>query len=60
MRTGRWAVAAFLALCAGSALTALAGNNAPMAFIDAQIAANAGKSGVYATRSTGALGMPIL
>jgi putative cardiolipin synthase len=39
--------AAILALCAGWASTALAANDAPMAFIDSQIAANAGKSGVY-------------
>ncbi len=36
-----------LALCVGCASTALAANDTPMAFIDAQIAANAGKSGVY-------------
>ena len=47
MRIRRWAVAAFLALCAGWTSTALAVNDAPMAFIDAQIAANAGKSGIY-------------
>jgi putative cardiolipin synthase len=46
-RIRRWAVAAFLALCAGCASAALAVNDAPMAFIDAQIAANAGKSGIY-------------
>lgn len=43
----KWFVAASFVLCAGSASTALAVNDAPMAFIDAQIAANAGKSGVY-------------
>lgn len=36
-----------LALCADGTSIALATNNAPMAFIDTQIAANAGKSGVY-------------
>jgi putative cardiolipin synthase len=46
-RIRRWAVAAFLALCAGCASAALAVNDAPMAFIDAQIAANPGKSGIY-------------
>jgi len=40
-------VATFLASCAGWVSTALAVNDAPMAFIDSQIAANAGKSGVY-------------
>jgi len=43
----RWAVAAALALCAGCAPTALAAKDAPLAFIDAQIAAHAGKSVVY-------------
>lgn len=43
----RWALAAALALCTGCAPTALAANDAPLAFIDAQIAAHAGKSGVY-------------
>ena len=47
MKTRRWAVAALLALLGGWASTALAANDAHMAFIDAQIAANAGKSGVY-------------
>jgi putative cardiolipin synthase len=47
MRIRRWAVAAFLTLCAGWASAALAVGDAPMAFIDAQIAANAGKSGIY-------------
>ena len=41
-----FAVATF-ALWAGWASIAQAANDAPMAFIDAQIAANAGKSGVY-------------
>jgi len=45
--TGRWVVAASLALCAGCTSAAHAEIDAPMAFIDAQIAANAGKSGVY-------------
>ena len=39
--------AAFLASCAGWVSTALAVNDAPMAFIDSQIAANAGKTGIY-------------
>jgi cardiolipin synthase C len=47
MRIRKWLAAAIFALCAGSASLALAANDAPMAFIDAQIAANAGKSGVY-------------
>jgi putative cardiolipin synthase len=47
MRIRKWLAAATFALCSGSASLALAANDAPMAFIDAQIAANAGKSGVY-------------
>lgn len=47
MRIRRWAVAASLALYAGWASTVLAVDDAPLAFIDAQIAANAGKSGIY-------------
>jgi len=39
--------AATVAWCAGWTSIALAANGAPMAFIDAQIEANAGKSGVY-------------
>ena len=46
MRIGSWAVAASLALCAGWAPAAPAGD-APMALIDAQIAANLGKTGAY-------------
>jgi putative cardiolipin synthase len=42
----RWAVAAAIALCAWMPAAGAAGE-APMAFIDAQIAANAGKSGAY-------------
>jgi len=45
--TARWVVVASLALCAGCASAAHAEIDAPMAFIDAQIAANARKSGVY-------------
>ena len=47
MRIRKLLGAAIFALCAGWASTALAANDAPMAFIDAQIAANAGKTGVY-------------
>jgi len=47
MKIKAWLGASFLALCASSISTALAANSAPMAFIDAQIAAHAGKSGVY-------------
>jgi putative cardiolipin synthase len=47
MRLGRWALAVSFALHAGWASSALDASDAPMAFIDAQIAANAGKSGVY-------------
>ena len=46
-RIRRWAIAAMLSLCAACASTALAANDVHMAFIDAQIAANSGKSGVY-------------
>jgi hypothetical protein len=41
-----WTIGAFLVL-AGWAPIAFAADDAHMAFIDAQIAANAGKSGVY-------------
>ena len=47
MRIKKWSANATLALCAVLAPTALAANDAPMAFIDAQIAAHPGKSGVY-------------
>ncbi|MDQ3445099.1 MAG: phospholipase D-like domain-containing protein, partial [Pseudomonadota bacterium] len=47
MRIRKLFAAATFAWCAGWALIALAANGAPMAFIDAQIEANAGKSGVY-------------
>ena len=47
MRIKKLFAAAIFAVCAGWASIALAANSAPMAFIDAQIAANAGKSGVY-------------
>ena len=47
MEPGRRFVAAFVALMAGWASTALAASDAHMAFIDSQITANAGKSGVY-------------
>jgi cardiolipin synthase C len=47
MRIRKWLAAATFALCAVWASTTLAANDAPMAFIDAQIAANAGRSGVY-------------
>lgn len=43
----QWAVAATLALCTGWASPALAAGETPSAFIDAQIAANAGKTGVH-------------
>ena len=43
----QWAVAATLALCIGWASPALAAGETPSAFIDAQIAANAGKTGVH-------------
>lgn len=45
--TRGWALAASLALCAGCATAAGAASDAPMALIDARIAANAGKSGAY-------------
>ena len=44
---GRWAAAATLALCAAWAPAAPAADESPAEFIDAQIAANAGKSGAY-------------
>lgn len=47
IKRGRWVVIALLALCAGFASIAFAANDDPMAFINAQIEANAGKSGVY-------------
>jgi cardiolipin synthase C len=47
MRIRKWAVAASLAFCAGWASAVPVADDAHMAFIDAQIAANAGKSGVY-------------
>ncbi len=47
MSIRRRAVAAFLALYGAWASTALSVDDAPMAFIDAQIAANAGKTGIY-------------
>ena len=47
MSARTWAVAACLVLCSGWGSTALAQSDAPMAIIDAQIAAHAGKSGVY-------------
>jgi putative cardiolipin synthase len=47
MRIRRWFVAASLALSGGWMPTAIAANDAAMALIDSQIAANAGKSGVY-------------
>ena len=47
MRIRTWFAAALLASCAGWAPIALAASDAPIAFIEAQIAANAGKSGVY-------------
>jgi cardiolipin synthase C len=43
----RWAAALALALCAGASSTVLAANDGALEFIDAQIAANAGKTGVY-------------
>ena len=43
----RWVVRAAVALCIGWASAALAAADGPREFIDAQIAANAGKSGVY-------------
>ena len=43
----QWAVAATLALCTGWASPALAAGETPSAFIDDQIAANAGKTGVH-------------
>lgn len=47
MKLASWSIAASLVLCTGWASAALAANNPHMDFIDAQIAANAGKSGVY-------------
>jgi putative cardiolipin synthase len=48
MKIGRLAIIAMLALYAGYAWSnAFAANDAPMALLDAQAAANAGKSGVY-------------
>ena len=47
MMPRRWIVAVFAALMAACASTALAASDAHMAFIDSQITANAGKSGVY-------------
>ena len=47
MSIRKWAAAAFLALYAGWASIALTADDTHMAFIDAQIAANAGKTGVY-------------
>ena len=47
MRIRKWAVAASLIWCAGCALIAHAAGDAPLTFIDAQIRANAGKSGAY-------------
>ena len=46
-RIGRWAVAAWLSVYAGWASPAIAAGDGPENFIDAQIAANAGKTGVY-------------
>ena len=45
--TRRWTLTAALALCAGSANAVLAANASANEFIDAQIAANTGKTGVY-------------
>jgi putative cardiolipin synthase len=47
IRLRRSVLAALIALSFGFVSTALAADDAPPAFIDAQIAANAGKSGVY-------------
>jgi putative cardiolipin synthase len=47
MKIREWAVAAALMLCTGCVLTAHAAGDAPLPFIDAQIRANAGKSGAY-------------
>ena len=47
MKTSGWAVGAIFALSAGFASAGAVVDDAPMAFIDAQIAANAGKSGIY-------------
>ena len=47
MTTRIWSAVALLTLCISWAPPALAANDAHMAFIDSQIAANAGKSGVY-------------
>lgn len=47
MSIRKWAAAASLALCAGWAPIAPAADDAHMAFIDAQIAANTGKTGIY-------------
>jgi cardiolipin synthase C len=43
----RWVLRAAMALCTGWASAALAAADRPQEFIDAQIAANAGKTGVY-------------
>lgn len=47
MRIREWAFIALLMVCAGCISAAHAASDAPLAFIDAQIAANAGKSGAY-------------
>lgn len=47
MTIRRWAARAVLALCAAWAAAAPAADAGPMAFIDAQIAAHAGRTGVY-------------
>ncbi len=46
-RIRKWFTTATFVLWAVCSSAALAANDAPMAFVDAQIAANAGKSGVY-------------
>lgn len=47
MRIREWAFVASLMLCVGCTPAAHAASDAPLAFIDVQIAANAGKSGAY-------------